>query len=185
MNKIQALEKTIYNLENDVYEYNWSNEDSCNCGILARTLLGGKLPSNCGFLDTPSHPMGQGIFAKEAYCLKTDLPLPEVFKALKNAGFTYEELLELEYLGNEKIATRLNMRIEKSVGVPFMVSPDPFNSNLYHTEKEFLISYLKEWIKMLKEEQGVPPPIPAITFPDFSPITYEKITELIPQQSNS
>lgn len=173
MTKVEALEQTIYNLENDVYEYSWSTLDTCNCGVLARTLLGGKLPTNAGFYKSPKYG-GKGVFAKQAFCVTTNLPLPEVFKVLKEAGFTYPELLELEYLGNKKIAQRLGWLLSEIGGVYFI---DGFDA------KNRLIAYLKAWVSILKEEQKpeVLQPTPQI----IERIKYVSVPESITEQTKT
>jgi hypothetical protein len=148
MNKIEALEKTIYNLENDVYEYKWDESDKCNCGVLAKTLLGGKTAQECGYHQSPK--LGDyGVFSRNAYCMTTDLPLPTVFNVLKDTGFTHEDLMNLEYFGNEKIALKLGKEISYRDGHPFGYKSDTFN------DKKLLIKYLKAWVEILKEEQPI------------------------------
>lgn len=147
MTKIEAIKKTIFNLENNVIEYNWKNADSCNCGVLARTLLDGKSVWDCGFTNSPKRS-SEGIFSSMAYCITTDLPLPEVFQKLKDAGFTHKELLELEYYGNEEVAKRLGKKIEyKESGAPYGWECEGLNN------KSNLILYLKTWLQILEEKQ--------------------------------
>lgn len=104
MTKIEALEKTIYNLENDVYEYNWWDMDKCNCGVLARTVLGGEVPLSCGLTDVSKDGCGFGGIAIETFeaCKKTGIPLPKVFEALRDCGFNGKELDKLEDCGETK-----------------------------------------------------------------------------------
>jgi hypothetical protein len=158
MNKIEALQKTIYNLENDVYEYNWTNCNSCNCGVLARTLLNGKNVFESGFDDSPITKSDFEAFSEEAFCMTTNLPLPEVFAVLKQTGFTFKEVDELENLSNEKIRNNLGWEI---------------NSKLNRSEKTSVILYLKEWVKMLQENE-----------PKAKFVTYSKIIQNIPVNAN-
>lgn len=143
MNKITAIEKTIYNLENDVYPYEWSICDQCNCGVLARTILGGRTANSCGLADSPS-VRGIGAFSKHTHCLTTNLPLPEVFQKLKEAGFSYQELCDLEFLSDEKIAAKANIRVDGNI-------LDQKTSHVFD-QKKYLIAYLKSWLQILKEQ---------------------------------
>lgn len=130
MNKIQALEKTIYNLENDVYEYSWSNPNSCNCGVLAHALLG-KRPSEAGLYNSPLRDNSEkGAFAGVAFCMTSNMPLPEIFSSLKEAGFSFQDLKELEFLANPHIRMRAGMG----------------DSRFDFNEKGSLITYLKAWV---------------------------------------
>jgi len=157
MNKIEALQKTIYNLENNVYRYQWDSCNDCNCGILSRTIMGGKSPYEGGFLDAPFIKRIEWPFSENAYCMTTNLPLQEVFQSFKDSGFSFEDILNLESLGDDKIITRLRWDKKHSK----------------YTTKKYVILYLKEWVKMLQERE------PKIKF-----VTYSKIIQNIPVNAN-
>jgi hypothetical protein len=149
MNKIQALEQTIYNLENDVYRYKWTERDNCNCGVVARTILGGKSASDCGFHDTPLKGNEEtGTFSYYAFCMTTDLPLPDVFQALKNAGFSHKELVDLENLINPEICNAGEVLMD-------VIYDEYFSVNSYRSDKDEVIKYLKGWVKLLKKEENI------------------------------
>lgn len=167
MTKIEALEKTIYNLENNVYEYNWDSYESCNCGVLAHSIIGSNSLYDTGYRNSPSC-MGFGA-SSEFHCLTTNLPLPEVFQAVKDAGFTFEEMLHLEVLNNVKI----------------LVHPGLDRWSLDYKNKTDVIKYLKAWVEVLKEESVV---IPEVKEPTPEPkakeiIRYVSVPESITQQS--
>lgn len=173
MNKIQALEKTIYNLENDVYVYDWSDTNHCNCGVLARTLLNGKFPRDAGFGKGPdnSYP---GTFSGRAVCITTGIDLPEVFGALKEAGFTYRELGELEFLGNIPIAEKAGLRA-------FHYKDDWNAAHSQFQVKKNVIKYLKAWVEILKQQE-VKEPEP-IQQPERTRIVYVSVPETIKEQA--
>ena len=146
MNKIEALKKTIYNLENDVYEYNWSESNSCNCGILARSISGTREGID-GYYNSPDvGDMCIPPWTRRSICLKTGLPLSGIWKTLKDIGFTHDEIANLESLSDKKIADKTGMEFnifKHSTG--FSVSP-------HRSEKRYVISYLKAWVEILEEE---------------------------------
>lgn len=141
MNKIEALKKTIYNLENDVYEYEWLDTNKCNCGVVARTILGDELPKQNGMFSV-HHLIGgappgfHGLYRQAlTHCSKTGHPLPRVFQSLLDSGFTPDEMKALERCG---------------------------------CKKEDVITYLKAWVSILeaekpKEEENKQPSCPDIT----------------------
>lgn len=137
MEKTEALEKTIYNLENDVYEYSWTDCNNCNCGVLARTITGAHDLASVGLLDSPITNNKYLAFCEEAFCMTTNLPLPLVFQSFKDTGFSFEELDGLENLNNETILHR--------VGVTY----------LRHSNKSNLIKYIKAWVEILGEEKMI------------------------------
>jgi len=153
MNKIQALEQTIYNLKNDLVEYNWIDTNHCNCGVLAKTVLQGKTPEECGLYNSTERAEGVGPFASYAQCMTSDLPMPLVFQSLKDAGFSFGELKELEDLSNYKICQR--------AGMWNVYDKDGRKINLFRERKEYLILYLKTWVEILKEETVAPEPVHA------------------------
>jgi hypothetical protein len=175
MNKIQALEQTIYNLENDVYRYKWTEHDHCNCGILATTILNGKTPTQAGYCNTPRiGPENLGAFSSFSYCMTTDLPLPEVFQALKDSGFSHQEIHELEHLSNIRICKLGNVKLEY-----FDNSAIPVNA--YRSTKAEVIKYLKGWVILLKSEMEVSPPLkPA---PTKERIKYVSVPETLSSQA--
>lgn len=149
MTKLQAIEQTIYNVENGIYQHWWAECNSCNCGVLAKTLLGGEDVYDAGFHDSPDiDNTNYGVFSRKAYCMKTDLPLPKVFQLLKDAGFTYGDLRSLEFLSDETITKKagLPMRYDTNVERNICVS---------YYEKISLVSYLKAWAEILRAEQMV------------------------------
>lgn len=100
MTKKEALIKTIYNLENDVYEYAWGSCDSCSCGVIARTLLDGGMPTETLFVLKPHIGIASGFSGTYEdgvnYCRSTGIPLPKVFQALVDADFSFDEMNSLE-----------------------------------------------------------------------------------------
>lgn len=192
MDKITALKKTIYNLENDVYVYNWEKVESCNCGLLAKTILGGKSIWDAGFADAPHYSdRTLNAFGERAHCMVTGVKLPEVFKSLQDAGFSFKEIIELEGCLNEKILLRMGCLKDKTTAV----HTDGRVYNLNRKEKPYLITYLKTWVEIIEEEnQGreversvateakseLLRPEPKSTFKE---VTFSKIKENIPAQS--
>lgn len=151
MTKIETIEKTIYNLENDVYPYGWINPNSCNCGVLAKTILGGKCIYDAGYSDAPVTCSVYGAFSRRALCMTTNLPLPELFQTLKDAGFTFKELSELEYLSNLEITTKAGIDLHYSIVGSLVNGTRMVADDFDH--KPTLIRYLKAWLEILKEQE--------------------------------
>lgn len=172
MTKIEALEKTIFNLENDLTEYNWTESDHCNCGVVAKTLLNGELPNNCGFFQSSLRAENVAGFSQYAYCMTSDMPLPRVFHLLKEAGFVWDELKELEDLSNKQICER--------GGIWFPVDFNGRTINRYRESKEYLLSYLRAWVEILKEQIPVQEKEPK---PERIKTVYVSVPETIKEQS--
>ncbi len=153
MTKIEALKKTIYNLENDVFPYKWTDYNNCNCGVVARTIMNGTEPGCAGFHQSPSINHSLCSFSGYAYCMTTNLPLPKVFQELKDTGFTHNELMELEDLRNPIILNKLGWETFKIYDRNLPKAPNARDS------KESLIVYIKAWVEILQEDQ---PPVKEI-----------------------
>jgi|ERR1700733_684153 len=148
MNKIETLKATIINLENGM-EYGWYNGSCCNCGVVATTILGKNSVIN--FLNSPLiDPLERGAFSRYAYCMTTNLPLPLVFLKLKDAGFSHQDLLHLEYLGNKEILDKMGQEQYIRHEQEFVLE----TISTSYKDRNNLISYLKAWVEILEEEES-------------------------------
>jgi hypothetical protein len=158
MTKIEALEQTIYNVENNILSYRWYDCGQCNCGVVASTILNRE----------------SGAFSCHGVCITTGEDMPKVFQALKDAGFTHKDLIELEFLGNKEILDNIGKKgFFCSEGYWIM---DGVND---YTNKENLIIYLKEWVRLLKLEI----PQKVVTQPTPEKIRYVGVPISLTEQS--
>lgn len=114
---IEALSLAIHALENNTIHYEWTHQESCNCGIVAQAVLG---VNNVQLRD-----MWQGALsvmnkhkrdeekidptwqnAVKRLCPITGEPMADVFRKLFNAGLTKEDIVHLEYMNNVAILKR-------------------------------------------------------------------------------
>lgn len=174
MNKIDALKQTIHNLLYGGMKYHWHDSNHCNCGVVAKTICNTNDLFSIGYTNSP-RKNAVGVFSRDAYCITSDLPLPVVFQSLKDAGFTHQELLELEYLANKEICKNLGWERQKITRK---------NGEFYIREmatydvKENLILYLKEWVRILEEETVVQQLTPEVR----EKIKYVAVSDTIREQ---
>lgn len=160
MNKLEALKKTLHDLKAGTIEYNWNSCESCNCGVVARTLLNGERVFKNGFGDSPSvksDEFGKGIFSAQAHCMVIDLPLPKVFQALKDAGFTHQELVHLEFLSSRDIISGMDKFSSVRIAAACNALFETMTCDTAYNKKEYLISYLESWIRLLEKDRPVQP----------------------------
>lgn len=150
MTKIEALRKTVYNLENDILHYQWDNFETCNCGVVAKTLLNDEGIGKNGYFDSEIRNKNLTPFCEYAFCITSNMPLPKVFQLLKDAGFTIKELIELENLSNPKISNIIGGKLYPHEAKDLLVS-------YYRDQKLYLIAYLRAWIAILETE--LPPAV--------------------------
>lgn len=176
MKKIDALKQTIHNILYQGMVYNWHDSNHCNCGVVAKTVCNTNDLFSIGYPNSPLKN-GAGVFAKDAYCMTYNLPLPVVFQSLKDAGFTHQELLELEYLANERICKNLGW---ERVKITKMNYDFHIREGATYDVKENLLIYLKEWVKILEEETIT---IPHILVPEVKEkIKYVAVSDTIRAQ---
>lgn len=145
MKKLEVIKKTIYRLENNLVEYDWSKCNSCNCGVLASTCMGRDITLFEIGPEVFSDKI-PGPFAMKAYCMVTGIGISEVIKSLMDAGFTFDDIKHLEFLSDAKISERAGIKLGYWDKAGYPVAHGYFN------KKDYLIKYLKAWVEILEEE---------------------------------
>lgn len=153
MNKIEALKKTLGELNDPEGHYEWHEVQSCNCGRLAQCVTG--LNNHELYLKTRG--VNEWSFAIQGkmefeMCKVTGMPINEIFKALYSAGFTGKDIMNLEYLRAKDVCKKLGWKHQNE--------KDTHDENLnrvpgnrYQGDKENVIAYITAWIEILKEEE--------------------------------
>lgn len=112
---ISSLNIVINALENDTAHYNWIKQHSCNCGLVAQTVL------NNSPHELAKRIEKEDIFNRELFKLKLDndnntwknavkmwcpiagKPMKQIFIDLEEAGLSKEDIVHLEYMDNPAI----------------------------------------------------------------------------------
>ena len=139
---IDALRSTADKLKNGS-QYMWGHMGSCNCGNLAQEV------TNRTKAEIHAYAMqGHGDWNEQLndYCETSAMPIDLIIFDLLTAGFSIEDLQNLEKLSDKDILLRLPL--EKRY--------------LRHNVREDVIVYLQEWANMLEERL-----LDTIKLPDF------------------
>lgn len=88
---IRGLRETAQRLRTTPADYDWYSGASCNCGLLAQTLLG----LNRGQLQERKC---YGAWSKHSRCAQTDRPMQEVVEALYAVGLEENDFFRIEFL---------------------------------------------------------------------------------------
>lgn len=144
---IKALKVAINALEKDTVEYDWYEQCSCNCGVVAQAILGktkyeidrdlDKASSKRWDQDKDGAMTWKNMVKR--YCDITGKSTSQIFKDLTENGMTVEDITHLEYLENKAILKRADIRVL-------------FHKN-YYKKKKNLIKYLKAWVNILEEQE--------------------------------
>lgn len=131
---ISALNVVIKALESGTVFYNWSEAESCNCGLVVQSLIGSSVKEFSQELNDrlmknlrdfsearkiDYNPTWCNLAA--LYCPLTGIPTNKIFKVLYESGLTREDIGHLEYLSDPeilqraKIDTKETEKIQKNV----------------------------------------------------------------------
>ncbi|MFD2523855.1 hypothetical protein [Emticicia soli] len=139
---IDALRRTADKLKNGS-QYMWGHMGSCNCGNLAQEV------TKRTKAEIHAYAMqGHGDWNEQLneYCETSAMPINLIIFDLLTAGFSIEDLQNLEKLSDKDVLMRLP--VEKRY--------------LRHNVREDVIVYLQEWANMLEERL-----LDTIKLPDF------------------
>jgi hypothetical protein len=139
---IDALRRTARKLKTDA-SYMWGHMGSCNCGNLAQEITKMSKAQIHGYAM-----QGHGDWNEQLndYCEASSMPMDLLIHELLTAGFSVEDLKNLEKLSDEQILNRIPL--EKRY--------------LRHNSRQDVIVYMNEWANMLEEEL-----LATITLPSF------------------
>lgn len=119
-NLIKALKTAIHALENNTIHYEWTEQSSCNCGVVAQCILGKNKEQiqdkfdvaidSLRRYDSKDKKVGftwqNGI---KYLCPITGKSSVEIFNDLFEKGMSREDIVHLEYLDNAAILKRAKL----------------------------------------------------------------------------
>ena len=166
---IVGLKKAIYALQKNTVFYDWSNQASCNCGIVAQALTNlSPQEVDAGFFKIRGLYQTlstQGKFVEHTWregvrqtCSGTGKSNVEILQLLFNAGLQPEDIIHLEYLENPAILAESGIDVTaktyKEESIPKAISKIAVP---YYAQKKNLILYLQAWIRILEKEPDTRP----------------------------
>lgn len=128
-----ALRDTANRLKNGS-KYEWGHMGRCNCGHLVQTIT--KL-SDVEIVKTIDHEIDEWTEHALEYCRSTNTKAAHIFEKLSSYGFTYEDVIKLEYLSDRRVLSRLS-----DDGIPIYLR----NNNV-----EDVVLYMETMAEMLEE----------------------------------
>ncbi len=164
---IAALVRVATAIKTDTICYDWHKPHSCNCGVVAQTLLGVKREELKELYEPHQSRLSRGgvsISWKNAvryFCPISGERLPEIFQRLQDAGLSPADIAHLEYLENPAILAASAIPKFDALRHPLMYL-DAYNGGKkpgrffyeyqYFAKRENLYLYLTAWIGILKGE---------------------------------
>ena len=179
---VTSLNVAIRALETGTVCYNWTEQDSCNCGVVAQAILGVTATTlNCRIKaeglfnhdNFTSNKRKQGWEggptwqnAVKTWCPITNAPLKNIFIELEQAGLGKEDICHLEYMDNQAILKRAGLSELRNAKPNLIKKIHKFIANSaigklfkmeqqhkFYANQDNLIKYLKGWVSILSEEQ--------------------------------
>lgn len=145
------LREYVRVLENNAAPYDWTDYTRCNVGLMAQvvTQKSGSEIKACATNDFKDYianskkrdgePTMEWRRIINYYCGVTNKPMTGVVGELQKAGFSNEEICQLEFTSNPRICKKAELE----------TCPD-------YTDKEVLLMYTKAWIALIQEKQEHP-----------------------------
>ncbi len=127
---IEAIRKAAKNLQ-DGKPYEWGHMGNCNCGHLAQNLL------HISKAEIHAYAMqknGDWNEQLKDYCPTSGLQMDQLIFGLLEKGLGMQDLMQLEYLSNPEILSRLGV------------------THLKNNDRSAVIKYMQTWADMMEEE---------------------------------
>lgn len=134
-------------LRNGTVEYGWGHPATCNCGLLARSVLGISRAKLEKMIPEESGTWQE--FADEQ-CPLSGLPHKKIFRQLTQAGFVFGDFKHLESLSHRSILAKTT----KTLITKRFLRPDiKTEINLVsHKDSEYEVAlYMETWAGMIEE----------------------------------
>lgn len=150
---ITALRTAASALESGRFSYSWSNPASCNCGVLACSLLGKSMAGMTREVDFFVHDRNKNATWRHntgVFCPITGIPENTLFRTLFSFGLTTKDFGELEYLSNPEVLARFPLVPQRRKWWQFRVSPPQEISLNYKNANDAAI-YMRVWANLLEE----------------------------------
>lgn len=178
INKSTALRITAKAIRDGVVHYNWFRHESCNCGVLAQTIIGKSalalrnsiqpMLSEAALLLMKKSSDGSPTWTEmsRVFCPVTGLPENMIFSALADVGFTTTDLRNIEYLRDPSVLARAGIKKnpvvmeEVTTGMLWWKKTETKqveDKNPHYTIPKSVAAYMDAWADMLDEEAATNP----------------------------
>jgi len=161
-NLINGLRRAITALKNDTIHYKWTNQESCNCGIVAQAILeksSEEIKKDFSPVLNKLVSLNEGKEEKDKLsrtwkngvkylCPITGESMYGIFNDLMAAGMSKSDIVHLEYMDNPAILAKSNIET---------VKPQPHTHQSLKETKEVMVTiphpnWFKRLVGMTKDE---------------------------------
>lgn len=158
------LRAVATHLRNNTLHYDWKFADRCNCGLLARSILGISAKELAVKLEAHGHsefataefPSTMPTWRERAanHCPLTGIPRDEIFRGLHAAGLQFRDYTELENQSNAEVREQIARQFTITETKKRMFrSPVEVKKNVAVRKDDHLslIAYLESWARLIEE----------------------------------
>lgn len=111
---ITALRTAATALENGTFAYDWGRANSCNCGIIASTLLHKSIDSLKPIMPVMEQDHGSWRETVGRHCPVTGMSENVVLRAMQEAGMSQLDIVQLEDLSNPEVLKRFEVTTKQT-----------------------------------------------------------------------
>ena len=188
---VTALRTTAKAIEDGTFHYDWDRARTCNCGALFCALTG--VSANV-LAPPPIPPGGDGTWKSRVgyHCPVTGTPENELFKELFSYGLTAKDIVNLEYLADERVVARMDPTKERTLSVEvetrwwqprkFKRVTETVRVKPDHENKVHVIAYMRAWADLIAERDEMDTPERPDLKPDKNVVVpeYDRLAEAPP-----
>jgi hypothetical protein len=131
---IDALRTAADKIESGEWKYGWYSSRKCNCGLVARAIVGETVKSPVSTWNDFKEGLNQYPQRRSDICLQSGFTYKELYDRLTDAGLTNEDFEELERLSNESVVKSMSQSA----------------SDVDYTVRSHVIEYLRTWADLLE-----------------------------------
>lgn len=144
------MREVAHKLSVGAVAYNWSERHSCNCGVLARQIMG-LSESQLKPLISCAHEATWVDIANDR-CSLTGITNDKAFAALFAAGLRFEDIGELERLSNPLVIGKMRVggHLQPGLSLSNLIRI-PLYSKVGYRKSRNLVAYLNAWATLIEE----------------------------------
>lgn len=151
---ITALRLAATAIETRSFAYDYARNTTCNCGVLYCAIAGKSAEDLRLKLPRVGNPTNWRKLAGE-HCPITGVPTNEIFRTLTETGLTAQDIGELEECGNEKVLSRLNVKLApapKNMLEKWLNRMGKNRTFAHYRDRDFVVKYMRAWADLLVED---------------------------------
>ena len=177
----QALREAANLLESGEVPFDWTQAHSCNCGVLGFICQNRRCRNDSWLirdykyqvsLETKSCIWTSGSHEHSFKCSLTLLPMNSVFRSLREVGFTWEDMGDIEFLNNDEVRERAGLSLSLiTIYIDnFLEAREDSENRKDYENKYYVIKYFRAMADIREELESSSPITDVAYQPSMKPL---------------